>query len=396
MAIDSNMRRDHCRLERGRTRFLAGSQVVECEFERGWAACSDGGSMRFSGPPPRSWKLRLPSPGRHRPLAAARAAVAALAAPLGGSLQLHYTAVVAHRTATGPLIGSQPPLRTSAVWSLTGWLKTASNGARIPLGWSGSGDGLDWIQEGAGGEIRQCARLLSSASSAEKGVFDTVLSPAAAAVLAHEAIGHVAEACVGPRPRRLPSRIAGEAISAVDHSLEAGGPARYEYDDENVRCLGPTPVVHEGVLVAELHSQESANSSGTLPTGHGRCDSVWHRPIPRFSNLICRGGKRPEEALIDTVADGLYILRLANGVYNGASVTADITLAERIRSGKRTGTYWTGGRIEEAPDVLLRVAEVADNATFHDNALCGKAGQLLFDVGTAAPSLLLRKMRVLA
>ncbi|MBZ5506099.1 MAG: hypothetical protein LAO78_11620 [Acidobacteriia bacterium] len=367
---------------------------LQCSGGRGCA--KQGGEYDlFSGPPPQSWKCDLDAPKHQSSIAETSAILKRLVLPYRGRTMLYYTAVTGNRTILDESFTSA--IRSLAVWGITGFLETLT-GVRGPIGWSGRGDGLQWISDHGARELRELNIKLERATACPSGAFDAVLSPAAAAVLLHEAIGHVAEAAHLSTGQRafVPKRIASEYVSAYDHALETGGPAHYESDDENVKCLGPTHLVHQGILIRQLHSYGSAARTGTLPTANGRLSCVWKPVLPRFSNLICVPGESTEEQLVDAIHNGIYLIRLANGIYNGADVEADIVLAEQIRNGKRTGQYMTGGQIKEHAGLLLRVTGLANNSTFYNNALCGKDGQILFDVGTASPALLIRQLRVVA
>jgi predicted Zn-dependent protease len=178
--------------------------------------------------------------------------------------------------------------------------------------------------------------------------------------------------------------------------MEREGAARYEFDDENVRCMGPTTIIKNGVLVAELHSKATADRAGVLSTANGRAKSAWDDPIPRASNLICTPGVTSPEELLSHLSSGFHILRLANGINNGVSVQADIVLAEQIDRGVHTGRFFSGGRIVERCTVLTNVTELGSDTEFHNNAMCGKAEQLLFDVGTCAPSFRFTQLAIVA
>lgn len=288
------------------------------------------------------------------------------------------------------------PLRYSSVWAVAGSLCLKRRQRLIPIGWSGRGTGIEWLRTHAYRELLFLAEALDGAEALPCATLPAVLAPNASAVVLHEAVGHLAEAPSEPRAQRIGCRLGAECLDIADHAMERNGAACYEFDDENVRCMGPTTIVKNGVLVAELHSQATADKAGVLSTGNGRAKSAWDDPIPRTSNLICAPGVAGTEELISHLGNGLHILRLANGINNGVSVQADIVLAEQINRGENTGRFLSGGRIEERCTVLTNVAELGSDTEFHNNAMCGKAGQLLFDVGTCAPSLRLAKLRIVA
>jgi predicted Zn-dependent protease len=153
-------------------------------------------------------------------------------------------------------------------------------------------------------------------------------------------------------------------------------------------------VVRQGVLVAQLHSHATARAAACAPTGNARAAQVWDPPIPRMWTVACAAGGRSEEALVEELGSGVYIHRLAHGYRQGTMVAADVVLGERVDRGRRTGRYFTGGQVAGRIDLLTRLVEVADRVERNANAMCGKDGQLLFDVATAAPAMRLSSLRL--
>jgi predicted Zn-dependent protease len=111
-----------------------------------------------------------------------------------------------------------------------------------------------------------------------------------------------------------------------------------------------------------------------------------------MSNLICAAGDRHEDALLEELWNGLYVHRLADGWAQSGRVGARIVLAEDVRRGRRTGRYRTGAQVDERDDVLFRAQALGSSPTFNPNAMCGKAAQVLSDVGTAAPAIRLSEL----
>jgi predicted Zn-dependent protease len=197
-------------------------------------------------------------------------------------------------------------------------------------------------------------------------------------------------------PSILGRRIAASCVTIDDDPMAKDGPGAYDYDDENIRVLGATRVVHEGVVVAQVHSLASAARAGSLSTANGRAGSVWQDPMPRVSNLVCKPRVTDADALVERCGDGVYIHRVANGIKAGGRLQADVVLAERIVGGRRTGELRSGGRIDESTSLPLRIIDVGADARFSGNAMCGKNGQLLFNVGTCAPPMLVASMAISA
>lgn len=362
-----------------------GAMVLEARRAR---LCNGDGVVRLTSTLPP--EARLPAcadvPSRRR-------IGAALAAIPGATLS--YSALAFARRTVTPVDSGL--VRTGLVWAVTGQLDDGT-----PLGWSGRGDGLAWLEESAAREVAALAGLAAMATQARAGrapgvgPYDAVLSPAAAAVLLHEAVGHAVEAPANGsgEDKVLGRRVASAALTLHDDPLAGDGPAHYEADDDNVRALGPTPVVEQGVLLARLHTASSAARAGVLPTANARAASAWDDPLPRVSNLVCAAGGWTEDELVEGVGDGLYVHRLANGVSDGVRVEADVLAAEWIRAGRRTGEPAAVGRLREDRTVLHRLLGMGDKPVFHRNAMCGKRGQLLYDVGTCAPAVSVAGLRV--
>lgn len=370
--------------ERSRSRFVTAEPGritgrMTCEGTLG--RIDDGtATRRFCGDPPRGWRGIENEPVVEHETESLESALLALRASVA------YSSCEAVRvTIAGGVRGPERCMRT---WSVTARV------AHLQIGWSGAGDGLAELPSIAA-EMRSLAEALRRAGPLESGARAVVLAAPAAAVLLHESVGHLIEAAPG-RASLAGHRIAAECITGVDDPTLDGAPGTYEYDDENVRALGPTLAVREGVIVAELHSIASAAQTGALPTGNSRAASVWQEPLPRVSNLVCTGGECTLDELVDRCGDGILVHRLANGINNGVRVQADVVLAERIARGRRTGTMLTGGRIDESAGVALRIVEAGRETRLNGNAMCGKSGQLLFNVGTSAPPLRFAALRIAA
>jgi TldD protein len=392
------------RLERSRLLYVTvdsacpeAATLRSCAFEGGRTVGEDGSSFVFSGPPPAGWDVRLPEPAALAEAEEARRAVRRLVESWSARSRVQLLLRSSVRAVFGEGLQGLPA--ASEVWALLGTAVTP-NGRIVPVGFSGSGPGLpDLDRETAGGGF---ARLLDRVNRSEPlsgGSTPAVLAPAAAAVLLHEAVGHFAEAAPEGRVslnHRLGFRVATEIFHLRDDPMAEGGSARYAVDDDGVPARGATEVVRDGRMVQLLHSRASARAMGVEPTPNGRAASVWDPPIPRMSNLLCDPGEASEEEMLGRMGDGLYLHSLAYGYGFGFRVEAQVRLAEEVQGGRRTGRYFSGGLLDEDRVVLTRAAELGNVAVFNRNAMCGKEGQILYDVGTRAPAVRLTALRVSA
>ena len=353
-------------------------------------------SLTGSGPAPRDWaapEIALPRAGD---LDVVAAMLISLAEEIGLPCGLRYSRLIADRATTDPL-GAWRHRRIDA-FALTGRVRLA-NGRFMPVGWSSHGDGLERLGSApARDHLTWISRCAGAASPMPGGRVAVVLASQPAALLAHEAIGHFAEAAADPQvdlSHRLGCRLAPDGFDISDDPACLGA-ARYEFDDEGVASVEPTPIVVDGVLVNQLHNLSSAERGKCFPTANARCAQIGLPPIPRMSNLLVPPDSKTFDELVDELGEGIIIHHLSHGFSRGLEVEARIVLAEEVAGGRATGRFLSGGRMADRIDVLTRCVGRSDQAELNPSGLCGKAGQILYDVGTIAPAMRLSELRILA
>jgi predicted Zn-dependent protease len=349
-----------------------------------------------SAAPPRAWGVPEAAPPETPATAPVAQRLQQFAVALGAAASLRYSRLLSLRHVTDA--AGDWRARTVDVFALTGCIRLA-DGRLMSLGWSGSGDGLRRMAEGPMRErVAWIARQAGTAEPADAGATAAVLAPQAAAVVAHEAVGHFAEAAADPGVdlrHRLGCRLAADGFDAFDDpTLPAA--ARYGVDDEGTVPIGATRMLEDGVLVQQLHSRRSADAARTLPTANARAAQIGQAPIPRLSNLVVPAGTQSQAELVDAMGSGLLVHHLSHGYSRGIDIEARIVLAERVSHGRPTGRFVSGGRISERVDVLTRCVGRGAESELNPNALCGKHGQILYDVGTVAPAMRLTSLRIAA
>jgi TldD protein len=319
----------------------------------------------------------------------------ALVGCLGPTAVVSYRRVMARRWVFDSL--GQRVERPIDLFAVTGRFD-AGQGRTIPIGWSGRGDGFDAARVAAADRLAWIATAVARAEPTANETVPAVLSPTAAAVIVHEAIGHFVEASAQPAVdlrHRLGSRLACEGFDAFDDPLYDSA-AHYLVDDDGTNVLGPTAVVRDGLVAGQLHGLRSAAVSGTLPTANGRAAQIAQPPIPRISNLVIRPGRAAFDELVAQVGRGVIIHQVAHGFSRGVELSARVVLGQRVESGQPTDRFFTGGVLSERIDLLTRCVDLGARAETNPNALCGKAGQILYDVGTVTPAILLSALRLVA
>lgn len=368
--------------------------VERCRFEAGWERARDGSVTRFTGPV-RGRRLDVEPPPSTCNFVSPSALLQAIGATRGKRVALRYV----HVASTRVTVDAEGEERRRAIltWALLGAV-TTPRGRRVPVGWSGSGDGVERLADRALRErLAWIVERVDRADATEDEDGGAVLSPQAAALLLHESVGHFAEGAPDEQTdlrHRLGVRIASEGFSVFDDPGAEGGATRYPHDDEAIETLGATQLVRDGVLVNQLHSCGSAARAGTLSTANGRA-APWSPPLPRMSNLVCSSGDSSDDELVDQLGEGIFVHQLSDGFAGfGLAVEARIVLAERISRGKRTGRFVSGGHVAERVGVFCGLEALGKRRVLNPNGLCGKANQLLFDVGSIAPAMRLARLTV--
>ena len=174
------------------------------------------------------------------------------------------------------------------------------------------------------------------AAPVRPGRYTVVLDPAAAGVLVHRAISHLARpALPGTDPDVLPmgTRIGPECLSVGDDPTAEGLRASIVCDDEGT-VARRTPIVQNGVVVGHLHNRETAASSGQAPTGHARAGALRGAPHPRASNTYVAQGTGSFEDLIRGIGTGLYVMDTLSARAEGDQIGLRAGSARLIRDGR--------------------------------------------------------------
>jgi len=155
------------------------------------------------------------------------------------------------------------------------------------------------------------ASALLRAPHAPAGAYPVVLDPSVAGLLAHECLGHNAEADLvlsgqSMLEGRLGERVASEAVTVVDDPTLPRAFGSYPFDAEGV-APRRVEIIGRGVLRSYLHSLETARRMNQVPDGHGRAESYSARPLARMSNTFFAAGEAEVEEMIRGVEKGLLL-----------------------------------------------------------------------------------------
>lgn len=224
------------------------------------------------------------------------------------------------------------------------------------------------------------------------GTHDVILDPDLAGILAHEAVGHTTEADIvlggSVAGQCLDRQVGSELVSLVDFAHTYNGatcPQPVHVDDEGV-ATQDTVIIERGMLKTFMHSRETAAHFDQPATGHARAFLFSDEPLIRMRNTAILPGTSKLAAMIESVEDGYYLARPANGQ---ADTTGEfmfgVSTGFEIRGGK------LGRRLREttisgiAFDMLKSVSMVSDDFSWESSGYCGKKQPM--PVGMGGPAI---------
>jgi TldD protein len=175
-------------------------------------------------------------------------------------------------------------------------------------------------------------------------------------------------------------------VTVVDDGTLPGRRGTNLVDDEGTRAQRVV-LIENGVLVGLLHSRHTARRLGMAPTGNGRRESFRHLPVPRMRNTFIAPGTDDPDAIVASVADGLFVARMGGGEVDivSGNFVFHCSEADRIRAGRIAepleGAILTGN----GPAVLASIDRVGSDLGWAVGT-CGKDGQGV-PVADAQPTL---------
>ena len=226
----------------------------------------------------------------------------------------------------------------------------------------------------------------------EAGVWDCILGPDLAGILAHEAVGHTVEADLvrggSVAGDLLHEQVANERISIVDFAHTAFGeraPVPVYVDDEGTLARDAV-IIDRGILKGYMHNKESARSYGVSPCGNARGFAFSDEPLIRMRNTAILPGQDKLEDMLASMENGYYLCCPSNGQ---ADMTGEfmfgVTMGYEIRNGKRGRALLDTTVSGVAFDMLKTVTQVSDDVTWVSSGFCGK--KQMMRVGMGGPAI---------
>lgn len=227
---------------------------------------------------------------------------------------------------------------------------------------------------------------------AEAGRKTCILSPELSGMLAHEAVGHTAEAdfvisgsVAGPYRGK---EVASSLVTLTDFANNYNGislPTPIYVDDEGVEAKDAVLIDH-GVLTGWMHNRASADRYGDPRTGNALAFGFADEPLIRMRNTAILPGTDTFEDMVASVEDGYYFTATGNGQADSTGeFMFGITMGYEIKNGKLGRAVRDTTVSGVAFDVLKTVDMISDRMVWLNSGMCGKKQP--FPVGMGGPHL---------
>lgn len=225
----------------------------------------------------------------------------------------------------------------------------------------------------------------------EGGLKECVLAPAVTGILAHEAIGHTAEAdqvqAGSVAAHLLGKSVASPKITLVDfaNTFRSGLCPVPVFTDEEGTPAADAELIKDGVLTGYLHSKETAALFGAKPHGNARAATYADEPLVRMRNTAILPGTDKLSDMLSSIDDGYYFMVPSNGLADLSSeFMFGIQIGYEVKKGRLGRPLKNTSVSGFAYDVLKSVSMVSDEFEWMSGARCGKRQWLTVGLGGAA------------
>jgi len=291
---------------------------------------------------------------------------------------------------------SQVVTRTDAVMAV--YLSDGERNSEVHEGLSkNAGFEVAQIPEDKIKKLVQDGKALLRAERLKPGIYDVVVDPDWAGIIAHECFGHGMETDLYVRERALSRRYIGKIIASDivnmfdDPSLirEAGG---FFFDDEG-ELSSSTQVIKDGILMRGLTDLASAHKLKLARSANGRRESFSRKAYARMTNTFFSDGGSSPADIIASVDDGLYLKHATNGMEDpqGWGIQVEGLWAQEIKGGKLTDKVYSPVIMTGfVPDLLKSISMVGSDCFISGLGMCGKGHKEWIKNTTGGPHLRLK------
>jgi TldD protein len=228
----------------------------------------------------------------------------------------------------------------------------------------------------------------------KNGSFPCVLGPRVVGVLAHEALGHLAEADLTLNSSfngKLGKKVAADFVTMVDQPVK-GTFGASKYDDEGV-LMQRVEIIKKGIFTGLLTDREYAHRTGMPTCGSARAESFLFPTQIRMRNTFFEEGDYTPEELFEGIDFGYYCVDYRGGQAQlNSSFQVGIQEAFEIQNGE-IGNPIKDLAISGLATEALFLIQGAGKELGFEEGYCGK-GQTAA-VSSGGPHLRIKKGAIL-
>lgn len=235
-----------------------------------------------------------------------------------------------------------------------------------------------------GEEVARRVKLQLSGNPPKAGTFPCVLGPRVVGTLAHEALGHLAEADLTVNSAfngKMGEVVASEGVTMIDDGTLPGNVGTTRFDDEGV-STSRVELIKDSVLTGLLTNREYAAKLGLPATGNARAESYLHPPIIRMRSTFFETGDWSHDELFEGIDFGYYCIDMRGGqAQMNASFQVGIQEAYEIVDGE-IGKPVTDLSISGiATDSLFKIEGISKDEFTFGAGRCGKGQEAFISDG---------------
>lgn len=219
------------------------------------------------------------------------------------------------------------------------------------------------------------------AKKAPAGEFPVIFHPTISGLLAHEALGHNAEADhlwsgQSILQDKLGQQVASELVTIVDDGSLEGNYGSEPFDSEGLPT-GKHVIIRNGVWQQMLHTMETAARFNAKPTGSGRAQDHTCMPLCRMSNTFFEPGSDKLEDMIKGIEKGIYLREGREGyvITERGQFLCHASEAQMIEHGKLGQLLRDVSVSGLVIETLKNIDMVGSDFQMIFPGTCGKAGQ---------------------
>lgn len=243
-------------------------------------------------------------------------------------------------------------------------------------------------------KVIQNLKDLLNAQPIVPGMYDVVVTPEVAGLIAHEAFGHGVEMDMFVKERALAKGYLGQQVASSITNMKDGAKSAqqvssYLFDDEGT--LGSdTTIIQDGILVNGISDLLSALRLNRKPSGNGKRESFERKAYARMTNTIFTPKDDRVEDMIASIQEGYLLEGMQSGMEDPKhwGIQCVIALGREIKDGKLTGkTVAPVTLTGYVPDLLKSISMISNDMQLFGSGACGKGHKEWVKVSDGGPYL---------